>query len=164
MTHQTGNNGTTDTGIWTYALTTLTGFTINAMYLATVSNTGASPPDQTRDFQFGGVEGDVNAPVSGRMDSLTSAITAQVTVATNNDKTDYTLSSSGLDSISTTQPAGVATTFREMVVQTWRRFFKKITKDTATLDIKTYADNNSTVLTTQAISSIGDTDTVGPAS
>lgn len=51
-----------------------------------------------------------------------------------------TLVATGLDNIPTTEPNGVADTFREMQVQMWRRFFKK-TARTAT-KIYTYNDAN----------------------
>lgn len=76
--------------------------------------------------------------------------------------TGIVLASNGLDSISTTAPTGVASNFREMFVQLWRRFFKRATKSAT--DIKTYADNGTTVVTTQAISSSGDDETQGAAS
>jgi hypothetical protein len=64
MTHRTGNNSTANTGLWSYALTTITGFTAGAVYLAQFSNSGASPTEQEREFQFGGVgEGDLADPV-----------------------------------------------------------------------------------------------------
>lgn len=78
------------------------------------------------------------------------------------DKTGYKLASDGLDSISTTAPSGVASNFREMVIATWRRFYKKVTKDSD--EIKTYADNGSTVLTTQTYTSSDPNDDVGAAS
>lgn len=59
MSHQTGNNGTVNTGVWTYALSTLTGFTAGAVYLAQVNNSGALPTDQEREFQYGSAEGDL---------------------------------------------------------------------------------------------------------
>lgn len=40
-------------------------------------------------------------------------------------KTGYKLASDGLDSVATTEPAGVAIDFREMMVQVWRRFLRK---------------------------------------
>ncbi len=58
MTHRTGNNSTVNTGVFTYALTTLTGFTRGNVYFANVNNTGANPTDQMREFQFGDMEGD----------------------------------------------------------------------------------------------------------
>lgn len=71
------------------------------------------------------------------------------------------LASDGLDNISTTEPSGVASNFREMLVQTWRRRFKK---DTATKDaIKTYKDDGS-VATTQVVTFDGATKTVDNAS
>jgi hypothetical protein len=53
LTHRTGNNAGTSTGIWTYALTTLSGFTAGNLYFAHVSHTSASPVVQVREFQFG---------------------------------------------------------------------------------------------------------------
>lgn len=61
MTHRQGNNSTTNTGIWTKALSTLTGFTIGGVYLAVVTNDNAQPSWQAREFQFGSLEGDDGA-------------------------------------------------------------------------------------------------------
>lgn len=74
MTHRTGNNGTTNTGLWLYALSTLTGFTRGGMYMFVVSNTSAVPPQQEREFQYGAAEGDLAA-------SVTSAGKVPATVA-----------------------------------------------------------------------------------
>ncbi len=71
------------------------------------------------------------------------------------------LSADGLDTISTVAPTGPAANFREMVVQTWRRFFKKTTKTDT--HIRTYADDNTTVTTSQPISSVGTDQTQGAA-
>lgn len=59
LTHRKGNNGTQDTGVWTATLATLTGFTVGALYLVQINNTGASPTDQEREFQFGSAQGDL---------------------------------------------------------------------------------------------------------
>jgi hypothetical protein len=75
--------------------------------------------------------------------------------------TSVALASTGLDSIATTAPTGVASTFREMVVATWRRLFKKTTM-TAT-EIKTFADNGTSVLTTQTGSNDATTQSQGAA-
>lgn len=91
-----------------------------------------------------------------------ASVTAAVTVGTNNDKTGYKLASDGLDSISTTAPSGVASNFREMMVQVWRRFFRKTTKTST--QVKTYADDGTTVVTTQTVSDDGSTQTQGAAS
>lgn len=100
----------------------------------------------------------------GTGSTLTACATA--TSVTVSDKTGFKLASDGLDSISTAAPTGVASDFREMIVQTWRRFFKKAvrTYTGGTKTIKTYADNGSTVLTTQPISDDGTDETQGAAS
>lgn len=72
------------------------------------------------------------------------------------------LSPDGLDSIPTTAPTGVASTFREMIVQIWRRLFKKSTMTAS--ELKTYADNGTDVLTTQSVSDDGTTQTQGASS
>ncbi len=76
-------------------------------------------------------------------------------------KTGFVLASTGLDSIAVTEPAGVATDFREMVVQTWRRFFKKSTLTAS--QIKCIKDDGSSIATTQAVSDDGTTQTQGAA-
>lgn len=48
------------------------------------------------------------------------------------------------------------------ITQLWRRFFKKATKSAT--EIKTYADDGTTVITTQAISAVDDDETQGAAS
>lgn len=65
MTHQKGNNATVNTGVWTYALSTLTGFTVGAIYLAQVNDASASPTDQTREFQYGSEQGDLVVTANG---------------------------------------------------------------------------------------------------
>jgi hypothetical protein len=69
------------------------------------------------------------------------------------------LASTGLDAISITAPTGPATTFAQMIVQLWRRFFKLSTLTSTQL--KTYADDGTTVLTTQAVSETNTTQTQG---
>jgi hypothetical protein len=101
----------------------------------------------------------------GRLDLLVDAIlddtgTAGVVVAAGS-KTGYALASNGLDSISVTAPSGVASNFREMVIQLWRRFFKKSTLTSS--ELKTYADNGTDALTTQAVSDDETTQTMDSA-
>jgi hypothetical protein len=60
------------------------------------------------------------------------------------------LSSDGLDGISTTEPSGLASNFREQMVQLYRRFFGKTELTNTT--IKTYKEDGTTVSTTQVIS------------
>jgi hypothetical protein len=71
------------------------------------------------------------------------------------------LAATGLDNISPADPGSVATTVAQMIVQTWRRFFAKTTL-TAT-QLLTYANNDSTVRTTQGVSDDGTTQTQGRA-
>ncbi len=76
--------------------------------------------------------------------------------------TSVALVSTGLDAIATTAPSGVASTFPGMVVQLWRRMFKKSTLTSTQL--KTYADDGTTVVTTQTVSDDTVTQTQGAAS
>ena len=92
MTHRTGNNSTTNTGVWTVALTTLTGFTVGAVYYARVKNTGASPTDQIRKFQYGGAPVDKKAALNtfsftmiSSTDHVSAATGKTVTVAISKD-------------------------------------------------------------------------------
>ncbi len=78
------------------------------------------------------------------------------------EKTGYKLASDGLDVIAVTAPTGVAATFPQMVVQTWRRFFRRTVRSATT--IVTYADNGTTPVTTQTISETETTQTQGDAS
>lgn len=81
MTHRQGNNATTNTGLWTHVLATLTGFTVGAVYYARVVNSNASPTSQITKFQFGGVEGDgIANPLAdddARIDLLALEATSQ---------------------------------------------------------------------------------------
>lgn len=87
------------------------------------------------------------------------------TSVTVSDKTGFKLASDGLDSVATTAPTGPAANFREMIVQTWRRFFRKSTRTYTggTQQIVTYADNGTTPITTQTISDDATTETQGTA-
>jgi hypothetical protein len=78
------------------------------------------------------------------------------------DKTGFKLAADGLDAISTTPPAGAAANFREMCIQLWRRFFKKAVLTGGAL--QTFADDGTTVVTTQTAGSDGTTETQGAAS
>jgi len=76
-------------------------------------------------------------------------------------RTGYKLAADGLDTISATRPSGKATTFPGMIVQLFYRFFGKATQTTT--ELKTYAADGSTVVTTQTISDDGTTETQGEA-
>lgn len=96
------------------------------------------------------VAGDLGGKVLGGGGGVISGTGARVQVAAD-----------GLDIVSTTAPAGVAANFREMLIQVWRRFFKRTTRDASA--IKTYADNGTTILTTQAYTSADPNEDVGGA-
>ena len=78
------------------------------------------------------------------------------------EKEGYSLAANGLDGMATTEPAGLASNFREMVVQTFRRFLGKTTM-TAT-QLKTYKEDGTTVATTQIVADDGTTQSQGEAS
>lgn len=105
-----------------------------------------------------GAVGSVTGNVGGNVTGSVGSVTAGVTVS---DKTGFKLAADGLDSVSTTGPSGVAGNFREMLVQLWRRQFKKATM-TAT-QLKTYADDGTTATTTQTLSDDSTTQTQGAA-
>jgi hypothetical protein len=113
----------------------------------------------------GGIAGTIQT-FDGLNTSLSSvhgaASWATATSVTVSDKTGFILATTGLDSVAITAPTGPATNFREMLVQVWRRFFKKATKTSTQLI--TYADNGTTVVTTQTVSDDGTTETQGDAS
>lgn len=102
------------------------------------------------------------AAVKGETASIVADTGTDGVVVAAASKTGYKLASDGLDTVATTAPAGVASDFREMMVQLWRRFFKKSTL-TAT-ELKTYADNDADVLTTQTVSDAAGTQTQGASS
>ena len=71
------------------------------------------------------------------------------------------LSSDGLDGVSVVEPSGLATNFREQMVQLYRRFFGKA--ELSVTQIKTYKEDGSTVATTQAITETSTLQTQGEA-
>ncbi len=90
-----------------------------------------------------------------------ASVTAPVTVT---GTVDATLVSTGLDAIAMPALTGPATTFPGKVNQLWRRLFKGSAKDATGLTIKTFADNGTTVVTTQAYTDDGGgNETVGAA-
>ena len=122
----------------------------------------------TRSTYAGGAVASVSSPVTvggGTVDAVAdpvtvaggtiTTVTGPVTVGTVADKVGYSLGPTGLDAISTAAPAGVAGTFREMVVQVWRRLFRHTTKSVQTGEIVTFADDGTTVVTTQAFTDDG---------
>ena len=97
---------------------------------------------------------------SGKSDVPRVTLVDTTTSVTN--KAGYALSSSGLNSIPITPPIGPATTFREMVVATWRRLYRKVDMNATTLT--DYKDDDATPNTTQPLSDVAGTQTQGSAS
>lgn len=119
--------------------------------------------DVTAAFTTGAVTVGGSLSVTGAT-ILSGAVTAS---NASNNIVGVKLHSAGLDSISTTAPSGVASNYREMMVQLWRRFFKKTVKSASGLTIKTYADDGTTVITTQTYTTTASSDTddtIGAAS
>jgi len=75
------------------------------------------------------------------------------------------LAPDGLDNISATSPSGVATTFREMIVQLWSRFFGRVTLTRTAQgqgQIQTY-NSDDELVTTQITTDDGSSQTQGAA-
>lgn len=74
------------------------------------------------------------------------------------------LTATGLDNISAATPSAKATTIATMIVQLYRRFFGKATRNRSTNQLITYRDDGSTAATTQTVTDDGTTETQGEAS
>jgi hypothetical protein len=99
--------------------------------------------------------------IKAKTDNLPSQPAAVGSSMVVSDKTGFKLASDGLDAVSTEAPDGVASNVREMFVQTWRRFFGKVTKSSSQLI--TYADDGITPVTTQEVTDDGLLETQGSA-
>lgn len=76
MTARAMNNGADATGIWTYSLGTVTGFTRGKTYFAISANTSASPPTDRVEFVYGGADGDLSLDTVGKVALQSSEHTA----------------------------------------------------------------------------------------
>jgi len=88
MVHQQGNNGTTNTGIWTFEQDVLSDFNEGQVYIAQVVNSNATPTVQTRQFQFGGAEGDLTVTSNSNLQvdlNLTQTLESSPTTDTVGD-------------------------------------------------------------------------------
>ena len=117
--------------------------------------------------------GDVTGNLSGSVGSVTGAVGSVAgnvdgnvtgTVGSVVTKTGYSLAATGLDSITATTPAGLATTFPTKMMQLWARFFNRVAKGSLTMT--NYADDGTTPTVTQTYTTSGTdtTDDVGGAS
>ncbi|GAG49326.1 unnamed protein product, partial [marine sediment metagenome] len=73
----------------------------------------------------------------------------------------FTLTSTGLDNISAAEPTERATTFREMVVQLWMRFFNRVNHDKDGDTITVYQDDSVTASTEQTVTDNTNSSNIG---
>lgn len=83
MTHRVTNNSTYNTGLWTYVLSTVSGFTAGNIYIYSVSNVGTTPPTIEREFQYGSAEGDLLVTSGGYLQSDLKRVDSNATAAYN---------------------------------------------------------------------------------
>lgn len=90
LTHRTGNGGATDTGVWTYVLSTtqLAGFTEGRKYLIRVTNSGASPPTLVRMFGYGEAPQADAVKVAGSATAATNLKQSALAIATGTVEAD----------------------------------------------------------------------------
>jgi hypothetical protein len=157
----TGGTGGGGTGGANNQARVITAYNVSTK-VATVEPNWETNPDATTTYDILLTEESSVSSSGSLAGSISTTLGAAGAGLTGIPKTGYKLASDGLDSVSTTAPAGVASNFREMVVQTWRRWFKKSTL-TAT-QLKTLADDGTTVVTTQTVSDDLTTQTQGAAS
>ena len=91
----------------------------------------------------------------------TLGVTGVITATAGNDIRGVKLHAAGLDAITVTAPSTVPTTMTHMLVMLYRRFFNKAA--VSTTEIKTYANDGTTVITTQTRAETSTTQTQGTA-
>ena len=148
-------------------LTTYTGNTVQTgdsfarIGVAGAGLTNIDLPNQTMD-----IVGSITGSLSGSVGSVAGNVDGNVTGSVGSvvTKTGYSLAATGLDSITATTPAGLATTFPQKMMQLWARFFNRVAKGSLTMT--NYADDGTTPTVTQTYTTSGTdtTDDVGGAS
>ena len=117
-----------------------------------------------------GAVGSVTGNIGGNVVGSVASVTAAVTVGTNNDKTGYSLSSTGLNSIVVSEPAGEAQWGTTTLVGalgvlltplTNKNFFTRTSSTAGTITQRNNADNAS--LWTRACTDTGSVSTIGNA-
>lgn len=83
MTHATTDNSTYNTGLWTYVLSTVSGFTTGNVYIYSASNLFGTPPTIEREFQYGSAEGDMLVTSDGYIQSDLKQVNSNTTAAAN---------------------------------------------------------------------------------
>lgn len=96
MTNRTMNNGADPTGIWTYSLGTVSGFTKGKIYFIVTSNSLASPIIDRTEFEYGGADGDVSLDSTGAANiSYTQTVPTAPTAGTTGESLFYGIQSFG---------------------------------------------------------------------
>lgn len=162
----------TPTTICTY--TNSLGYDVQGKFYFTLSNKAASDGTFTITITVGGVAiagspadlelgaataytmwtDDFICPNGATVDvKLSSPVTNTLNIA-------YTVYDSLVVAKPLTRPAGAAATTEEMLVQLWSRFFGKVVLDKGNNTLTTYAANDTTALNTQAVTVVGNVETV----
>lgn len=135
--------------------------------LAGVAITGGSLPSISEisngQYKFS-YDPDTNGEAGGQIDAtsvLTNGSDRYIDILLG--VSPVSLISTGLNNISVPYPTSIASTFPQMLVQIFYRFFGKVTLDSSN-NLKTYRSDGTTVVSTQAISDTGSVRTSGAAS
>lgn len=163
MTQRTGDNSTVNTGIWTYSLTTVSGFTVGNIYISSVNNSSNTPITIEREFQYGSLEGDQSMTTVPYVDMAVKAIVADTTSATRLGNLNSVLQQGTVDSSTfspTTTTFETSFTTNKDLFTSEALYFVTGTNAGFTTGITTYAYTNSkvklTVNTLQAAPANGD--------
>ena len=103
------------------------------------------------------IVGSITGSLSGSVGSVAGNVDGSVTgtVGSVVTKTGYSLAATGLDSITATTPAGLATTFPQKMMALFAWAFNKKVRDSGTTTITHYADDGTTPTVTQTYSTSG---------
>lgn len=134
-----------------------TGLTLTTYDISAATVTGHQPPPTVN------TTNDLVTSIWNASDRELTAFNFNVTVGSNNDKTGYSLAASGLDAIAITDPGNVANinSLPKMIVALYRYWYK--TSSMTASSIKLFADDDTTVNNTMAVSDDGTTQTKGAA-
>jgi hypothetical protein len=125
MTHRTGSGGTLNTGLWTYVLATVSGFTRGNVYFAYISHSGAAPTVQAREWQYGEAQGDFTVDSSGKV-VLQSTQTGVVIPTVTNVTNDVGITQSAADKVWSTTSRTLSS-FGTLVSDIWNNATRRLT-------------------------------------
>ena len=96
--------------------------------------------------------------------ALTASVESGSIDAKLNDKTGFSLASTGLDAISATSPTAKAITFKDKLLQVWDRLCGRVVHDKAAKTVQLTSDDGHTVRTTQSWTESTSNEIQGPMS